>query len=95
MTSTSSIEKLVSDTLLPKWRKRCETLDMIDSWLRPVENRDRFPLSRRATGEHKELQKLSEAPWGAVVVAFMVWGYRIGYRNGFQAAQPSTLPARK
>lgn len=69
MTSIDAIEKLVSDTLLPKWRKRCETLDLIDTWLRPVEGRERFPLSRRATGEHKELQKLSEAPWGAIIVA--------------------------
>ena len=69
MTSQSAVETLVSDTILPMWRKRLETLDLIESWLRPVTDRDRFPLSRRATNEHKELQKLSESPWGAVVVS--------------------------
>lgn len=65
--SIKAIEKLVSDTLLPKWRKRLDHLDRIDGWLH--KGHAKFPLHRRATSEQRSLQDLAEAPWGAVVVS--------------------------
>jgi hypothetical protein len=65
----SDVEALVTEQLLPKWRRSLETLDLIDGWLNPRRDRRKFPLSRRANYEHRALQELSEAPWGAIVVS--------------------------
>ena len=68
MTPTQAVA-LVQDQIFPMWRKRLETLDAIDGWLHPHQDRKMFPLSRRANNEHRALQKLSEAPWGSIVVS--------------------------
>lgn len=63
------VEELVTEQILPKWRGSLETLDLIDGWLNPRRDRKKFPLSYRANYEHRALQELSEAPWGAIVVS--------------------------
>lgn len=75
----SAVLDLVTNDLLPAWKKERDCLDRVDRWMRWDHDNPSAP--RRATKEYKELAARSQTPWGDFLVSSLartlfVEGYR-------------------